>query len=110
MKLTTGDGFTINVMADGGERDLVSYSELPDSVRGDFSYVVSDRDGWADYRFFHYRGDWYDAGDAERLFVAGDWVFGFTLTPQSAVVFKYATTDKGDAERGRVIVGYAVGE
>ena len=112
MKFTAENGLTVNVATSGRARDLVPYAELPNSVRGKFSYVadnLDDHDGWdVDPRFFYYRGEWHDTGDADRLFISGGWGLGFALTLWSAVVFKYATIDECDIDPARVIVGYAV--
>jgi hypothetical protein len=54
----------MHIITNWKPRALVAWCDLPESARADFDYVDAE-----DYssRFFHYRGTWYDAHDAQRI-------------------------------------------
>jgi len=51
----------MEITTNNNPRKLISYADLPDSVKDDFDYL-DPMLRW-DYRFFCYRGYWYDSGD-----------------------------------------------
>jgi hypothetical protein len=55
----------LKVITNNVPRDLLMWSEIPESARADFDYIKDDDDRWG-YRFFCYRGQWYDAFDFMR--------------------------------------------
>ena len=44
-------------------RDLLCLANMPEKARSDFDYVGDEFSS----RFFHYRGAWYDAHDAQGI-------------------------------------------
>ncbi|CAB5237915.1 hypothetical protein UFOVP142_6 [uncultured Caudovirales phage] len=54
----------LKVITNNVPRDLLTWGEIPESARAKFDYIKED-DRW-DYRFFSYRGQWYDANEFMR--------------------------------------------
>ena len=52
------------LITNGKPRALLPLCDLPEKARTDFDYV--DADDYSE-RFFHYRGAYYDAHDAQRI-------------------------------------------
>ncbi len=46
-------------------RFLLCFFELPEKAQKEFDYV--EPDSYGDARFFQYRGQWFDAHDAQRI-------------------------------------------
>ena len=97
----------MHIKCNNQPRDLVMWHDLPDSEVADFDYLPeSERES---FRFFEYRGSWYDYNEFERApdrFKA----LGFdgiqTESAFSAVIVKYFDAD-GNCLDDQVIVGYA---
>lgn len=50
-------------------RELVTFNDLPEKVKSDFDYVEEMDRG--DYRFFKYKGVWYDVHEFVRIVETG---------------------------------------
>lgn len=55
----------MNIVTNNHSREMITYYDLPEAVRNDFDYV--DEDERADYRFFKYRGCYYDSREFIRI-------------------------------------------
>lgn len=81
----------LTLKTDHKYRDLVSYFDLPDSVKPDFDYV--DNDDYGSYRFFRYKRHWYDVNEflnvSSHLNVFKGWHGYSTDSYFSGIVVKF---------------------
>jgi hypothetical protein len=61
----------VNIRTNHHPRDLVSWWDLPESVRSDFDYI--DGESRFSPRLFCYRGEWYDSNQFFELPDHPDW-------------------------------------
>jgi len=73
------------VITNGHLRELVAWTDLPDSARGEFAdYIGED---YHQTRFVQYRGTWYDVNDCQRITAAPQYEpFGFNVREGSPLI------------------------
>lgn len=103
----TDEGLEFVFKSDNRPRDLVMWHDVPEDERHWFDYVTSDEDRGT-FRFFCFRGSWYDANEFE-VAPARFKRLGFdgiqTSSYFDAVILRYFDRD-GYAYDDQVVVGY----
>ncbi len=67
----------MNIVTNNHSREMINYYDLPESERTHFDYV--DEDERADYRFFKYRGSYYDSHEFIRIIARRDTYNGWAM-------------------------------
>lgn len=55
----------MQIITNHQSRFLLCFGELPEKIQKDFDYI--DTDDMGEPRFFQYRGNWFDAHDAQSI-------------------------------------------
>lgn len=83
----------MKIITNNRPRQLLEYHELPERIQADFDYV--DKEDPGGYRFFCYRGNWYDTFEFQRIsglspLCVGRWTGYQSDSFFSGVVLRYA--------------------
>lgn len=106
---------TIKITSNYHVKELLSGSEVPYSLfldNGQFSYVEPLSDDFYSYRFFNYRGSWWDINEFERAEGTKKdspinwWDAHSAQSYFDAILVKYPEIDYSTSYE-HVIVGYA---